>query len=339
MVKSILLLQMMDLLREQPGLEIAQLAAKLGRSQRTVYRYLESLSDELHVPVYCESGGYYLAERPVGSRLDLSPKEVLAVRLALTAGAMQRQGPFVEHALAAWHKIESALTADTVDSLRGALRRHAVAMPAFSGSEVIPGVSLCLADAVERNRRVKIVYRSLRSGETKNLVIDPYAFVFRRHNWYVIAHSKSHNKTIQLKLVRIVVAEQTGETFQLPHDFSIESFYAKAWEVWTGGDEQHVSVKFSPRIAQLIRESKRHPTQTIEELGDGGVVFSATVAGLEEIGFWILSYGVDAEVLEPLELRTYVQETAQAMASMYAESSAAAEPIANASTKRADMSI
>jgi len=49
MPKSVLLLQMIDLLREQPGLSISQLAQELGRSERTVYRYLESLGEELHV--------------------------------------------------------------------------------------------------------------------------------------------------------------------------------------------------------------------------------------------------------------------------------------------------
>lgn len=317
MVKSILLLQMMDVLRERPGLNIEELADCLGRSQRTVYRYLESLSAELHVPVYCDRGGYFLAERPVGSRLDLSPKEVLAVRLALTAGTMQKQGPFTEHSHSAWQKIESALTSDTVESLKSALRRHAVCTPNFADSEVTPEVSKCVADAVERNKRLNVVYRSLRSGETKALVIDPYALVFRRHNWYVIASSKSHNRTIQLKLVRMVATEQTGETFQLPGDFSVDNFYAKAWEMWTGQEEWLVRVKFSTRVAPLIRESKRHSTQKIEELPNGNIVFSAVVSGLEEIGFWVLGYGVDAEVLEPAELRTYMAETTECMAKTY----------------------
>ncbi len=317
MVKSILLLQMMDVLRERPGLSIAQLADCLGRSQRTVYRYLESLSAELHIPVYCDHGGYYLAERPIGSRLDLSPKEVLAVRLALTAGAMQKQGPFVEHSLGAWQKIENALMSDTVESVQASLKKHAISAPNFTGDDLEPEVSKCLADAVERNRRVNITYRSLHSGETKNLIIDPYAFVFRRHNWYVIAHSKSHNRTIQLKFMRVVAAHQTGETFQLPHDFSIDNFYAKSWELWVGDQEQNVRVKFSPKVAQLIRETKRHPTQRLEDLPDGGVLFSVTVAGLEEIGFWVLSFGAEAEVLEPAELRTQIQETAKAMLESY----------------------
>ena len=322
MSKSILLMQMMDLLREQPGLSIEEMATLLGRSERTIYRYLESLSDELHIGLYCENGGYYLAERPVASRLDLSPKEVLAVRMALTSGSLNKSNQFNDHAVTAWKKIEAALTGDTLQPVHYSIARHAVYTPVYS-SPAEPGAQVvdCLADAIERNKRVSAVYCSQRSGETKTLLIDPYALVFRKHNWYLIAFSHSHNRTIQLKLVRMIKATMTGESFQLPSDFSVDNFYAKSWEIWAGGEEQLVRVKFSPRVARIIRETKRHPTQELQDTPDGGVIFSVRVAGIEEIGFWILTWGSDAEVLEPAELRDSIAETAKRMLSLYSQNS------------------
>jgi predicted DNA-binding transcriptional regulator YafY len=308
---------MIDLLRERPGLTIGQLAGELGKSERTVYRYLESLSTELHMPVYCDQGAYYVSDRSVGSKLELSPKEVLAVRLALTSGPLNKSGPFSEHTISAWRKIESAVTADSLASVQSAVSKHAVYTPVVAPSDITPDISGCIADAVERSRRVSIVYRSQQSGETRTLVIDPYAVVFRRHNWYIIAFSHSHNRTVQLKLVRVVRANETGESFQTPTDFSIDSFYAKSWEIWAGPDEQIVRIRFSPRVAPIIRENKRHPTQVLEDTTDGGVILSARVSGTTEIAFWVLSWGSDAEVLEPLELRTSVKETAVRMSGLY----------------------
>lgn len=319
MSKSILLLQMMDLLRERPGLSIDGLAVILGRSERTIYRYIESLSDELHVGVYCEQGGYYLAERPVASQLALAPKETLAVRLALTSGALNKGGPFADYAVTAWKKIELALTGDSLQSVQSSISKNTTYAPVYpqSGAKTESEIVDCLADSIERNKRMSVVYCSQRSGETKALLIDPYALVFRRHNWYLIAFSHSHGRTIQLKLVRIVKAAKTGESFQLPHDFSVDSFYAKSWEIWTGGEEQLVRVKFSPRVARIIRETKRHPTQELQDTPDGGVIFSVRVSGIEEIGFWILSWGGDAEVIEPDELRTSINEAARKIISIY----------------------
>lgn len=317
MSKSVLLLQMIDTLREHPGLTIAQLAVELGRSERTVYRYLESLADELHVPVYCQQGEYYISERPIGSKLDLNPKEVLAVRLALTSGPLNKSTLFSEHVISSWRKIEEALTSDSLRSVQGSISRHSVYTPILSEPDVSTEISDCIANAVERNRRLSIVYRSQQSGETKTLTVDPYALVFRRHNWYIIAQSHSHSRTVQLKLVRVINATETGETFQVPVDFSVDSFYAKSWELWTGDTEQLVRIKFSPRVAPIIRESKRHPTQELTDTPDGGVILSARITGITEIGFWVLSWGADAEVLEPAELRTSLVETVQKMRDMY----------------------
>jgi predicted DNA-binding transcriptional regulator YafY len=322
MSKSVLLLQMMDLLRERPGLTIGQLACELGRSERTVYRYLESLSTELHVPVYCRQGAYFLTDRSVASKLDLSPKEVLAVRLALTSGSINKSGPFAEHALSAWRKVETAITGDDLAAVQNAVKKHSIFTPALSEGDPPADITNCLTNAVEQNRRVDVVYRSHQSGDTKALTIDPYALVFRRHNWYLIAYSHSHNRTVQLKLVRVMNASETGETFQTPSDFSVDSFYAKSWEMWTGGDEQLIRVKFSPRVASIIKESKRHATQELENTPDGGVIMSVKVAGTVEIGFWILKWGADAEVLEPLELRTSIEETARKMSEVYSRSAA-----------------
>lgn len=311
---------MMDLLRERPGLSIDRLAEVLGRSERTIYRYLESLSDELHVGVYCEQGGYYLAERPVSSQLDLSPKEVLAVRLALTSSALGKGGPFSDYAVNAWKKIELALTGDSFKDVQSSISNRSIYASPCSQTEPVSEVVDCLADSIERSKRVSVIYCSQRSGETKSLFIDPYALVFRRHNWYLIAFSHSHGRIIQLKLVRIVKAKTNGESFQLPHDFSVDSFYAKSWEMWTGDEEQLVRVKFSPRVARIIKETKRHPTQELQDTPDGGVIFSAKVSGIEEISFWILSWGGNAEVIEPDDLRKQINETARNMLSIYSES-------------------
>ncbi|MEN6521821.1 MAG: transcriptional regulator [Armatimonadota bacterium] len=322
MPKSILLLQMIDLLRERPGLSIDKLAAILGRSERTIYRYLESLSDELHVGIYCEQGGYYLAERPVSSQLDLSPKEVLAVRLALTSNALGKGAPFSDYAVTAWKKIELALTGDSLKEVQSSITDRSIYASQCSQTKASSEVVDCLADSIERSKRISVIYCSQRSGETKSLFIDPYALVFRRHNWYLIAFSHSHGRIIQLKLIRIVKAEKTGENFQLPHDFSVDSFYAKSWEMWTGDEERLVRVKFSPRVARIIKETKRHPSQELQDTPDGGVIFSVKVSGIEEISFWILSWGSNAEVIEPDDLRKLIDENAQKMLSIYSSPTA-----------------
>ena len=50
---------------------------------------------------------------------------------------------------------------------------------------------------------------------------------------------------------------------------------------------------------------------------DGALIFTATVAGVEEISHWVMRWGAGAQVLDPPELRRIVAHQAAAMAAYY----------------------
>ena len=180
-----------------------------------------------------------------------------------------------------------------------------------------PEIVSRICDAVKSNKRLKVVYRSQKSAKIETLVVDPYGLAFKRHSWYLVVHSQSHEGIIQLKLIRIQQAEDTGETFQRPSDFCLQDFYMGSWEVWAGGEETSVRVRFSPCVAPMIRENSYHPSQQTEDTPDGGIILSVSVAGAEEIGSWILSYGAEAEALEPEGLRDRIRSAAATMVEIY----------------------
>ncbi|MDO8683194.1 MAG: WYL domain-containing protein [Armatimonadota bacterium] len=318
MSKSVLLLQALELLRAKQGVTISELATELNRSERTIYRYLADLSYELQVPVYCEDGVYRLAVRNDASGIfNLTPDEALAVHVALTSTAFAASSPFESAAQSALRKIESTIRNPSFEQVKEDAPRHTVAPSVFSKHIVDDETSSLIRDALRNKKRLKITYRSQKSAKVEILVVEPYGIAFRRHNWYVVAHSAKHGRAIQLKMARILDAEETGETFDTPSDFSIKEFYDKSWEVWTGGEETEVRVRFSKRVAPMIRENHYHPTQLLQDTGDGGVIFSVAVAGIEEIGAWILGYGADAEALAPRELRDRIRCALTEMLSYY----------------------
>ena len=53
------------------------------------------------------------------------------------------------------------------------------------------------------------------------------------------------------------------------------------------------------RVADYIRERTWHPSQEIVECENCDVILSMTVNHLLELKSWILSWGEDAQVLEP----------------------------------------
>jgi proteasome accessory factor B len=112
--------------------------------------------------------------------------------------------------------------------------------------------------------------------------------------------------------------ETLDETYAIPHGFSVERFLRNAWHlIPEPGPDREVLVRFGRQVAQNVAEVTWHKTQQLEFNADGTLDFRVTVSGLNEISWWILGYGDQAEALEPPELRKIIAERANRMAKMY----------------------
>lgn len=301
--KSTLLIEMIEMLRKRPGIGVSELARTLDRSERTIYRWLNELSADLRVPVYCSDGGYYLLTDPTA--VELIPEELLALRLSLRSSPFADGSPIRRHAESAWNKIRSMTPGDVLQRSGHLAQHHDVAVTALH-TDVPPELLETIEKAVNCHHRLKAVYRSQKSGKIKDYLLDPYALAFRRHSWYLLAHSHEHDSVIQFKLARFESVKETGNTFVRPSDFSVDDYFRLSWEAWGGNGSTRVRVRFSPRVAQMISETRRHWTQVTTPQFDGSLIFEVTVSAVEEIAAWIMGYGREAEVLSPPELRDYI---------------------------------
>lgn len=316
MAKSALMIEMIDLLRSRPGITIDQLASSMARSERTIYRWLNELSLDLHMPLYCHDGKYYLMNESDWKKVDLDPQELLALKLSLKSSPFLQASPIRKYAESAWVKIRDAAPCGQIESMSELIGKHSVANTA-PVADVKSTVLDVLEDAVSHFKRIRVIYRSQKSNKVKKYTIDPYAIAFRRHSWYLIAYCFEHQKIIQFKLVRLRYVEETDECFCRPDEFSVEDYFRQSWEVWGGGDPIVVKVRFSPKVAAMIAEVKRHSSQVVHPQPDGGIIFEVIVSGIEEIAAWIRGYGRDAEVLEPEHLRDQMLDHAQGMLTIY----------------------
>ncbi len=117
---------------------------------------------------------------------------------------------------------------------------------------------------------------------------------------------------------RVKTLDYTGKMFSYPSDFSLSEYMGNSWQAMRGGGEEtEVIVKFSARIAPLIKEVDWHPTQRIEDLPDGSILYTATVTETKEVGFWVLSYAHEAEVIAPEDLREGIAAAALKMCQLY----------------------
>lgn len=69
-----------------------------------------------------------------------------------------------------------------------------------------------------------------------------------------------------------------------------------------------VKVRISPEWARWVGEKIWHESQKITKLPAGGLEITFRVAGLDEINRWALSFGPEAQVLEPPNLQELVRK-------------------------------
>lgn len=185
----------------------------------------------------------------------------------------------------------------------------------------IPGLDRSVVDelvvAVDDERAISIEYASAKSTEPLTYDIYPYGIAEHKGSLYVVGHSCYHDTIRTWKVDRILAAELTRFPFQRPDDFDVADYFSSAFGVVAGEETYLVRVQFTGSAVRYVTDRIYHPTQTHELRADGSVVVSFALSSLMEIQSWILSFGSDAEVLEPFELRQRLQQEVRHLQSIY----------------------
>ena len=293
-----------------------RLASHLEVNPATIQRYIHLLRDMGIEIVPRGKQGYEMVSDFFLPALNLNFEEALALVTAARFYQAAEGEQAVEVLNRAIHKITSNLPERTNEILGKIAPQIEVPHQQVSQIDEVQPHKEQLYEAIRERRKVNIRYNSFSSGKREQHRLSPYAVLFRRHAWYVIAYSERSDQILTFRINRIDTLSISHALYTIPEDFSVQKYMEKSWD-FRLGPETHVVIEFAPRIAPLIREVQWHSTQKIHEHADGGLRFEATVAGWLEVGWWVLSWGDEAEVIEPRKLREWVAETARKMVRVY----------------------
>lgn len=304
------LLEMVALLQSGTGWKSSALAERFGVSRTRVFNDIRALR-EAGVPVRGSRSGYAIDASFFLPSVQLTPAEVHS--LLMSADVMGEGGVPGEVRRSAREKLLSCLPQALRASAEELLRRLSVVVPTAG---VERGVFAALREAVAQQRRVVIAYQARDAEAPERLEIEPFGMAFRKHAWYVVAHSVTHQEVRTFRLSRVGEVQPTALHFTTPKDFSLEERFKGSWYVF-GGEPQEIGLRFSPQIARFVKERAPHPGQMIQTLSDGAMVYRARVRNLDEVAWWVVQYGGDAEVLYPKELREKVVALAKGILRRY----------------------
>lgn len=313
------LIRLMLILNSGGAYNATALAKVCSVSRRTVFRDIEALRHAgMPIDFDAEHDRYSFPNAYFLQPINLTPEEALSlVAMASELGHNDRL-PFYDSAASAATKLKKSLPPLLQARLRK-LRRAIVIQPSQVG--LLVGKRQLYQGLVEARLSGKVVRIEYETGQhlpTINTNLRPYLLLFCRHSWYVIGRSSFHSDVRTFNLSRIISLDCTEKRFSVPRDFNIKRYLGNAWQLNPEpGHDHDVSIRFSPLVARNVSEVKWHSTQRLEFQADGSLIFNAQVSGLNEIFWWILAYGDQAEVIRPKELRRLVGQRAKKMVAIY----------------------
>jgi predicted DNA-binding transcriptional regulator YafY len=328
--RAVRLGQIQELLRaRKSGYTVQELARLSGRHVRTIQRDLHVLESEMGLPLMEEKGRYFVLSDERLQPLDLTLQQARALFIAtrLFLRYSDEGDPYAADAL---RKVASIMPSPVRAQVRAAA--ETVASRPFDPE--FARHMTTVTEAWSRQRLLRLSYRSAGRRRPRELIVEPYfiepsAACFAT---YLIGYSRTHESMRTFKVERMVSAEMLPQAFKLPDDLDVDALLSSAWGIiW--GEGKSVRLRFAPDVAWRVKETRWHPTQSLEELPDGGVMLSMTVASVMEVGRWVRGWGDRCEVIAPPELRAELREEALRLARLYARP---ATPMPRKRPKRAE---
>jgi proteasome accessory factor B len=290
------------------GVGLEALADELECTRRTVYRDLDALmfagfpitSERRDGRVfYRVVEGFKLGDAP------FTPDELLALAFSSDLLRVLEGTVFHDSIQSALAKIRASLGPELAGFLARLRESFRVLPGPHKNYSDLADVIRTLNEAVLARRTVRMRYTTARTGETAAREFDPYRVWYRSGGLYAIGHDHKSGELRTFAVDRIRSPELTPARFEIPADFDFEGRAASAFGVVIEPPER-VRIRFAPRRALYVREHDWHPSQKIARLPGGEIELCMDVGPGDELASWVLSFGADAEVLEPAALRAQV---------------------------------
>jgi predicted DNA-binding transcriptional regulator YafY len=187
-----------------------------------------------------------------------------------------------------------------------------------------PVIYKTVRDALLTDQQLLISYQRA-NGNLQDYYLNPLGLVLRNVVTYLIATKKDSNELRMFVVHRITKAEPLVEQATQPELFDLQSFINSGGMGFVITDEpltQEIQLKaiFKKQAAKHLVETPLTSDQQLSDFDAERILVTATVQDNEQLFWWLLSFGDQIEVLEPLSIRARMINIANNLMSQYTDS-------------------
>lgn len=168
--------------------------------------------------------------------------------------------------------------------------------------------------AIKTCQALSVVYRSPVDGIARSYLIYPIKLLEHRGGLYLLAKPEAQAAVRLLDLDLFEHAALAADTTEHPVDIDYAAAMASLFDL-ESDDPVEATIRFSPSVAAKIQGRHYGRLLSTKANPDGSCIVLIGSRNLRELLRWVLSFGYDAEILAPPELRSMTRkELAQTLA-------------------------
>lgn len=173
-----------------------------------------------------------------------------------------------------------------------------------------------IKEAVADKKTINVEYYSFTSDEVTKREFNPYLLEIQEGCYHLVGHCHLRNEVRDLRVSRIKDLRLLNKTFTRPENF-YETYKQDRFGKLAGNEKIKLRLKFKGEAARYVKEYEIDKADLIEDCGNGQIIFERITASTPEIIKWILGFGGQVEVIEPIEIKEEVIKQAEEIIKNY----------------------
>ena len=287
------------------AITIQELAQDFRISSRQVRRDLAEIEAEGHPLTSSDEPGEKTWQLPLGYKglppITLTRYELMSLQMARSNLSHLKGTPFSEDLDTVIAKVAASLPAKTANHLERIVQVFAPLQRGIRSYAEKNDLLRHLRTGLLLQLTVDLTYKKPDANKALIYRVDPYALVLYDHGLYLAGYSHRSQAERFFAVDRMKEVALSEVRFEIPASYSSTDRYSKQFGL-IEESPQEVTIWFSHDVAHLMLERQWHPTQQIKKLKNGSVEVSFHAGGLDEIAYWVLSWGKEAKALSPPKL-------------------------------------
>ena len=310
-----------DVLRDRrTPISRADLISKVGCSEPTIYRLINTLRDTLHAPLQYddERGGYYYQRDANGGTYELpglwfNASELQALLVFERLFESLEPGLLREHLQPLSKRIGELFNSKRLGLSEAANRVRVLGMAARPAGVWFQ----VLASATLQRRKLRLTYHGRERDGITERTVSPQRIVHYRDNWYLDAWCELRKGLRSFAVDKVKHALETTDKVQDIAENDLNDHYASSYGIFAGKANKTAVLRFSAERARWVADERWHPEQAGQYLTDGRYELRIPYRDERELVMDILRHGAEAEVVKPDALRTAVARQLKAALAHY----------------------